>query len=77
MLSFISVECADPPSKTNAQVSSGPVSGLNVQGDTRTYTCDAGFGAASGSDNGRITCQANGRWSTSNLECVAGKASTF
>ena len=40
-------------------------------GDTITYTCTSPYGPASGSDNGVVTCQAGGTWTTSTLTCAA------
>ena len=63
------LDCREPSSKTNAALSSGN----NLEGDTRTYSCNVGYTAAAGSDNGDVTCQSNGVWSTSTLNCGKGR----
>ena len=67
---FLLLDCGEPASKANAALSSGG----NLEGDTRTYSCQAGYEAAAGSDTGDVTCQSNGAWSTSTLTCEVGRS---
>ena len=44
-----------------------------VEGDTLTYQCLYDYIPGPGSDDGVVTCQSDGSWSTSTLVCLISK----
>ena len=65
MFTSTAIDCGQPPSVINGQVSA-PVTTFQ---STATYTCNVGYEFSSGDQQIIRMCQANMEWSDSTPEC--------
>ena len=61
----IAVDCGEPPTLTNANVSVGGT----IEGAVRNYTCIEGYHAASAASSPATTCLQTGQWTELTFEC--------